>query len=129
MKAMVFLVTLMFLLPSHSSAQVSASTGDRIRVKQVDGAVLTGTLAAWSAETMQLSVDSSPVEIPVERIEVLETSLGQQRRFGKYIAMAVVGGAIVGAAYGDINFDLCDSLCIPLSRSSLIFAGASDLAP
>ena len=123
-KAIVFLVTLMFLPPSHTSAQASASLGDLMRVKQVDGTVLTGELATLSAETIQLAVDSGRVEIPVERIKVLETSRGQQRRFGKYIAMAVVGGAIVGAVYGGINLWPCESLCIPLSRSSIIFAGA-----
>ena len=57
-RAIVFLMTLMFVLPSDGSAQAVPSPGDRIRIKQVDGPVLTGTLATFSAETIQLSLDS-----------------------------------------------------------------------
>ena len=124
----VLLMTLMFLLPSDGSAQAVPSPGDRIRIKQVDGTVLTGTLAALSPETIQLSVDSSRVEVPVARIEVLETSLGQQRRFRKYIGLTVATTSILGAAYGAITFEPCESLCFLFpttadSRSFLIFAG------
>ena len=83
---MVFLMTLMFVLPSAGSAQAVPSPGDRIRIKHVDGTVLTGTLTTFSPETIQLSVGSDDrmvegVEVPVARIEVLETSLGRQPRF------------------------------------------------
>ena len=84
-KTIVFLMTLMFVLPFDGSAQAVPSPGDRIRIKQVDGTVLTGTIATFSAETIQLSVDSSRVEVPVARIEVLETSLGQRHNYPKYI--------------------------------------------
>ena len=88
-RATVFLMTLMFALPSDSSAQAVLSPGDRIRIKQVDGTVLTGTLAALSPETIQLSVgsDDRMAEIPVARIAVLETSLGRHRRFAKYFIL------------------------------------------
>ena len=88
-RTIVFLVTLMFVLPSDGSAQAVPSPGDRIRIKQVDGTVLVGALAAWSEETIQLSVDSSRVEVPVARIEVLETSLGKSSS-SKNVAITMV---------------------------------------
>ena len=77
-RVMFFRMTLMVVLSSDGSAQAVPGPDDRIRIKQADGTVLTGTLAAWSEETIQLSVDSAGgrVEVPVARIEVLETSLG-----------------------------------------------------
>ena len=68
----VFLMTLMSVLPSDGSSQAVPSPGDRIRIRQVDGTVLTGTLAAWSEETIQLSVDSSRVEgtVAIPRSEI-----------------------------------------------------------
>ena len=44
----------MFLLPFDGSSQAVLSPADRIRIKQVDGTILTGTLATFSAETIQL---------------------------------------------------------------------------
>ena len=99
-RTIVFLVTLVFVLPSDGSAQAVPSPGDRIRIIQVDGPVLTGTLVTFSAETIQLSLDSeSPtVEVPVEGIEALETSLG--RNYPKYIGITVAVTSVVGAAMG-----------------------------
>ncbi len=100
--AVPFLLTLMFLLPSHGSAQAVPSPGDRIRIKQVGGTVLTGTLATLSPETIQLSIgsDDRMAEVPVARIEVLETSLGRERNYPKYIGITVAATSIVGATMG-----------------------------
>jgi len=106
-KTVVFLMTLMFVLPSDGSAQAVPSPGDRIRIKQVDGPVLTGRLARFSAETIHLFPDSGGpwVEVPIEGIEALETSLGRRTRYRKYIPLSMLGGAFVGAAYGAITGD------------------------
>ncbi len=106
-RTIVFLMTLMVVLPSDGSPQAVPSPGDRIRIKQVDGPVLTGRLARFSAETIQLSLDSGgpTVEVPVEGIEALETSLGRRTRYGIYIPLSMLGGALVGAAYGAITAD------------------------
>ena len=114
-RVMAILMTLMFVLPSDGSAQAVPSPGDRIRIKQVDGTVLTGTLAALSPETIQLSVgsDDRMVEVPVARIESLEISLGQQHNYPKYIGLAVGAGAIVGAAISAIAWEPCTSFCFP----------------
>ena len=131
-RTIVFLMTLMFALPSDGSSQAVPSTGDRIRIKQVDGTVLTGTLAALSPETIQLSVgsDDRMVEIPVARIEVFETSLGQRSNYPKYIGVTVAVTSFVGATIGLIaygNRDPCSFLCIGPNTSSeyigLGFAG------
>ena len=105
-KTVVFLMTLMFVLPFDGSAQAVPSPGNRIRIKQVDGTVLTGTLATLSPETIQLSVGAAvpTVEVPVEGIEALEISLGRQRRFGKYFGLTVAATSIVGAMIGFIAY-------------------------
>ncbi len=109
-RAMVFLMTLMFVLPSDGSTQAVPSPGDRIRIRQVDGPVLTGTLATASAETIQLSLDSEgpTVEVPVEGIEALEISLGRQRRFLKNFGLTVAAASILGGTLGLIAYEIDD---------------------
>jgi hypothetical protein len=126
-RAIVFLMTLMFVLPSDGSAQAVPSPGDRIRIRQVDGPVLTGTLATFSAETIQLSLDSeSPtVEVPVEGILALETSLGRRHNYPKYIAITVVATSVVGAVIG-ASIEPCSGsgFCIgPETRSEGVAYG------
>ncbi len=108
-RTIAFSIALMFVLPSGGLAQAVPSPGDRIRIKQVDGTVLTGTLATLSTEAVQLSVGTDRADVPVERIDVLETSLGLHRNVGKYIGWTVGIGAIVGAAYGGINWEASNS--------------------
>ena len=90
-RATVFPMMLLFVLPSDSSPQAVPSPGDRIRIEQVDGTVFMGTLATFSAETIQLSVDPSRVEgtmaIPRSEIATLETSgrhSGSEARWQHY---------------------------------------------
>ena len=125
-RTMVLLMTLMSVLPSDGSAQ-AVPLGRRIRIKQVDGTVLTGKLAATlSPETIQIFVDSSRVEVPVARIEVLETSLGKSSS-SKNVAITMVVGGVVGAAFGALAWEPCTFLCIsPFeseTRSSAVYAG------
>ena len=96
-RTIVFLMTLMSVLPSDGSAQAVPSSGDRIRIKQVDGTVLTGTFSTRSEETIQLSVGAAGpmVEVPIEGIEALEISLGRQRRFFKYFGLTVAATSIL----------------------------------
>ena len=49
-RTIVILMTLMSVLPSDGSSQAVPSLGHRIRIKQVDGTVLTGRLATLSPE-------------------------------------------------------------------------------
>jgi hypothetical protein len=127
-RVIVFLMMLTYLLPSDGSAQAAPSLGDRARVRQVDGTVLTGTLTAMSPETIRLSIDSAsrPAEVPVARIELLETSLGQRRNYSKYMGLTVAASAIAGII---ISFaaDPCkkgSSFCVgPQSRDELVLLG------
>ena len=109
-RMMVFLTTLMFSLPSDGSGQVAPSPGDRIRIRQVDGTVLTGTFSTRSEETIQLSVGAAgpTVEVPVEGIEALEISLGRQRRFLKNFGLTVAATSIVGGTLGLIAYEIDD---------------------
>ena len=101
-RMMVFLTTLMFSLPSDGSGQVAPSPGDRIRIRQVDGTVLTGTLAAWSEETIQLSVDSSRVEgtvaIPRSEIATLERQEGTRGWVGNGSIIGLLAGGAIAVA-------------------------------
>ena len=116
-RVMVILMMLASVLPSDGSAQAVPSPGDRIRIKQVDGTVLTGTLATLSPETIQLSAgsDDRMAEVPAARIEALEISLGRQRRFFKYFGLTVAATSFVGAIIGAIAYEdtgPCSWLCI-----------------
>ena len=125
-RVIVILITLMFVLPSDGSSQDIPSRGERIRIKQVDGTVLTGTLRTLSPETIQLWVGSDDVAVPVARIEVLETSLGRSSS-SKNVAITMVVGAVVGAAMGSQAWEPCTFICIsPFqseTRSSAVYAG------
>ena len=106
-RATVFLMTLMFVLPSEGSTQAVPSPGDRMRIRQVDGTILTGTFATFSAEAIQLSVGAADpmVEVPVTGIEALEISLGQRSNYPKYIGLTVAAGSLVGAMIGLIAYE------------------------
>ena len=122
-RATATLIALMFVLPSAGSAQAIPSPGDRIRIRQVDGTVLTGTLDTWSTETVQLSGESVDrrMDIPVSVIEALEMSLGRERRFSKYYGLTVAASSIVG---GIVGFTRASS-GVGSSRSSSYFRGRS----
>ena len=117
-RVMVFLVTLMSVLPSDGSAQAVPSPGDRIRIKQVDGTVLTGTLSTLSAETIQLSVDSSRVEgtIAISRSEIATLERQEGTRSKSNVVGPVVGflagGAIAVATLPDRDCPGYDYGCV-----------------
>ena len=121
-RTIVFLMMLMSVLPSDGSTQAVPSPGDRIRIKQVDGRILTGTLATWSPETIQLVRTAA---VPVARIEVLEISLGQRRNYQKYIFLTAAVTSVAGATIGGF-WEPCGgtSWCIgPETRSEGIYVG------
>ena len=115
-RATICVMALIAALPSDGSAQAASSPGDRIRIKQVDGTILTGTLSTRSVETIQVSLGATGpmVEVPVKGIEALEISLGRQRRFLKYFVLTVAAASIVGATFGFIAYEFlepCSSSC------------------
>ncbi len=97
-RVMAILMTLMVVLPSDGSSQAVPSPGDRIRIKQVDGTILTGTLATVSAETIRLSVasDDRMAQVPVAQIELLEISLGRGTS-PKNAGILLGAGGVLGA--------------------------------
>ena len=102
-RVMVFFVTLMFVLPSDGLSQAVPSPGDRIRIRLLDGTVRTGTLANLSTETIQLDVDPFlTIDVAVERVDVLDISLGQQVGFNskKFWVTVAVLEAVYGTIYG-----------------------------
>ncbi len=112
---------LMSVLPSDGSSQVVPSPGHRIRIKQIDGSVLTGTLATWSEETIRLSVDSSRVEgtIAISRSQIA-TLESQQGTRNKSTLIGIVG-LLVGGAIAVDTRDMND--CLIGARSNLSCMG------
>ena len=130
-RVIVILITLMFVLPSDGSAQSVPSPGERIRIKQVDGTVLTGRLTRLSPETIQLFVrsDYGTREVSVENIEVLETSLGRSSS-SKNVAITMAVGAVVGAALGALAWEPCTFFCIsPLPSPGELSKSALSMVP
>ena len=113
-RTIVFVMTLMSILPFDGSAQAVPSPGDRVRIRQVDGTVLTGTLITLSPETIQLSVGSAGrmAEVLLARIEVLEASLGRRRNYPKYIGITVAVTSILGATLAGITEQPCNPIGI-----------------
>ena len=111
-RAMVFLMTLMFVLASDGSGQAAPSPGHRIRIEQVDGRVLTGTLATSSEETIQLSVDSSRVEgtiaISRSQIATLERQEGTRDRSGAGRIIGLLAGGAIAVATLKESPDNCE---------------------
>ena len=105
-RTMVFLMTLMVVLPSDGSSQDSLSPGDRIRITEVDGTILTGTLAEVSDEVIQLSADSSRavgrITMPRSRIATLERqeSTGDKANLMGIVGL-LAGGAVAWATLPD----------------------------
>jgi hypothetical protein len=128
-RTIVFLMTLMVVLPSDGSAQDVPSPGDRIRIMQVDGAIFTGTLVGVSDEVIQLSVDSSRVvertTFPRSGIATLERQEGtsDKRNLGGVVGL-LAGGAIAWATLGD-HEDRCDQPF--LSTRQFACLGAADI--
>ena len=112
MRTIVFLMMLTSVLPSDGSAQASPSPGLRIRIKQVDGTVLTGTLSTRSAETIQLSVGSSRVEgtiaIPRSEIATLERQQGTRGRGGAGSIIGLLAGGAIAVATLKESQDDCE---------------------
>ena len=127
-RATVFLTTLICVLTSDGSAQAVPNPGDRIRIKQVDGTVLTGTLTTFSLAAIQMSLgsDDRVADVPVARIEVLETSLGRQPNYPKYIGITVAASSLLGAIIG-ASVDTCSGvsgICVgPETRAEGVLVG------
>ena len=113
MKMLVLVATLTLGLPFASASQLSPIRGERIRIRLVDGVVLTGTLANLSTERILLTVDphGSTTDVPVERVKLLERSLGQHSRFGKYFGVTVGVSSLVTGLISAIAWSPCYPEC------------------
>ena len=111
-RTMVLLMTLVVVLPLDGSAQAVPSPGDRIRIEQVDGTVLTGTLATVTTEAIRLSVDSSRVEdgITIRRSQIatLERQEGTRSRSGAGSVIGLLAGGVIAVATLKESPDDCE---------------------
>ncbi len=124
-RATAYLVALIAILPPTGAAQAPPSPGDRIRIRQVDGTVHTGTLDTWSTDTVQLFGESTDRrwEVPVSAIESLEMSLGRSRSFGKYYGLTLAASTIVGGLIGLTKSSSSDPFHLGRSAGGGAFVG------
>jgi hypothetical protein len=125
-------VVLSFLLAAGwgagGAAQVAVAPGERVRIHQIEGPNLTGTLLDVGTSELRLSTEKKKVEVGVAtaNIERLERSLGTRKRFGRDFGLVVVTMALAGAAVGAATWKPCDDrslLCWDRGETALMGAG------
>ena len=121
-----FLMTLMLVPPHDGAAQAVSSPGDRVRIKQVGGAVFTGTLTRVFADTIELFLDSSQVggsiAIPRSKIATLERQQGTHSRSNVLGVVGVLaGGAIALITRPDRSCDgFLDYGCVAEAHANAV---------
>jgi len=107
-KVLVTAIALALLAPASGSAQDGPSIGDRVRVQQADGTVLVGTVEGISADEIVLGSSTADSQaLSLEGIESIERSLGDQRRFGKNLAITMGIAAGAGGLLSAISWSPC----------------------
>ena len=107
-RATVFLMTLMFVLPSEGSAQAvptrkssveALEAGQRVRVRAADALSIEGVFLGVEGQDMLLSTTGAEqaLRVPVDRLEALWVRKRATRK-GAFIG-AITGGA-VGVGFG-----------------------------
>ena len=133
----VFLITLMFVLPSEGSAQAvptressldALEAGQRVRVRAADALSIEGVFLGLEGQDMLLS--TTPAEqarrVPVDRLEALWV---RKRATGKGARIGGITGAVLGVGLGILldktvleHLDCgCGELCD--SPSTFVVAG------
>ena len=109
-RATVFLITLMFALPSEGSAQAAPTressvnaleVGQRVRVRAADALSIEGVFLGLEGQDMLLR--TTPAEqarrVPVDRLEALWV---RKRATGKGAKIGVIAGGVLGVGLGII---------------------------
>ena len=109
---MIRLITLLTLLggilPATSHAQSVLSPGDRIRVREGEGATVIGVVSAISAQEVRLATrDRSGHVVSRDQIESLERSIGTERRFARNLFISVGATAAIGGVLGAVTWQPC----------------------
>lgn len=123
----ILLATISLLVPGSVDAQLAPALGDRVRITQVDGSVLTGVLRGSSSSNLQILEDDQDraLIIPAAEVAGFERSLGRQGSFGKTFLSTVAIGAGVGLLVVGpfLPFDESCYICSPGSRRAAMVQG------
>ena len=117
-RATVFLITLMFALPSEGSAQAAPTressvnaleVGQRVRVRAADALSIEGVFLGLEGQDMLLR--TTPAEqarrVPVDRLEALWV---RKRATGKGAKIGVIAGGVLGVGLGIIIGSIIENL-------------------
>jgi len=110
-----------------AALQADLASGERVRIRQVEGPTVTGTLVGVSASELRLTTEKD-AELAVARANVgrLERSLGTHKRFGRDFGLVVVTMALAGAVVGAATWEPCDGkslFCWSRGETALMGAG------
>jgi hypothetical protein len=107
-KLLVTAIALALLGPAYIAAQDGPSIGDRVRLQQVDGTVLVGTVEGISMDELVLgSATTDSRTLSLGGIESIERSLGEQRRFGRNLAISMGIAAGAGGLLSAVSWSPC----------------------
>jgi hypothetical protein len=107
-KLLVTAIAWALVAPSFGSAQGGPNVGDRIRVEQADGTVLVGTVEGISPDALVLgSSTTGSRTLSFGMIESIERSLGEQRRFGRNLAITMGIAAGAGGLISAVSWSPC----------------------
>ena len=95
------------VVPTSATGQSELNPGDRIRVQERDGAVVTGTVTEVSADQVLLLTFLREYSVSRDQIESLDRSLGEKRNFAGNFALSVAGTAVVGGVLGAVTWSPC----------------------
>ena len=119
----VLLSLLSMLPPAHGSAQPVPSAGERVRIHQLNGTVVTGTVQAVSPQAVRLLGTAGGAEwlIAQDQIRQIERSLGVHRHFARNFGITVVVFAVGFGKVSALSWSPCTSTeflgCLLSTRS------------
>jgi len=121
---------LLAVLALSLSAQVTPETGDRIRVKLLDGSTADGTFVTASPGQILLEMPNRLLEVSIHDARKVEVHAGTERRFMRRFGISVGVLSAASAATGALLWSPCeptvifDCLLQPSSRSHAFVVGA-----
>jgi hypothetical protein len=108
-----------FLTASQAAAQTPVGQGSRVRVVQRSSgaAVVTGSLARLTGDSLVVNVGDSPRTFVVDQAHELQVSRGKKGRTGRGLLLGLLGGATLGAIIGaatsnESDCGAADYLCL-----------------
>ena len=103
------IVLFSMFLPAYGSAQPTPSEGERVRIHQVNGTVVTGTVQAVSPQAVRLlgTTGGAEWEIAQDQIRQIERSLGLHRKFWRNFGITVAVSAVGFGALAAVSWSPC----------------------